>query len=182
MAVRFALAVLGLFGVMIAPALAQRNGQDAEVNRLIEQLQPSGTRGIRVPGAAPAEPARTATTAPAGVPAVSITVRFPSGSADLTPEAERQLAALGQALSSQALASYRFRIEGHTDTVGSVELNQMLSERRAAAVRDHLTRRYGIDPARLESIGFGKKQLLVSTPDQTPEPRNRRVQVLNLGG
>jgi OmpA-OmpF porin, OOP family len=60
-------------------------------------------------------------------------------------------------------------------------VNQALSERRAAAVREHLTRVYGVDKARLVAIGFGSSQLLVPTPPQVAETRNRRVQVVNIG-
>jgi outer membrane protein OmpA-like peptidoglycan-associated protein len=201
--------VLGALGAVMlcataaGPALAQRDrSTDGDVRRLIDQLSPgSATRGIRVPGAAapsqpategqqnrvaaptarPVTPSQPATTAPPGVPAASITVLFATGSATLTPQAERQLDALGRALTSQQLAAYRFRIEGHTDSVGSRESNQALSERRAAAVREFLMQRFGVPAERLEAVGVGEDQLLVRTPDETPERRNRRVQVLNLG-
>ena len=42
--------------------------------------------------------------------------------------------------------------------------------------------RYGIAASRLEATGLGETQLLVETPDATAEPRNRRVQIVNLGG
>ncbi|UFN47567.1 OmpA family protein [Roseomonas sp. OT10] len=129
-----------------------------------------------------APPPPPATTAPAGVAAVSITVRFATGSSTLTPAAERELAPLGRALSSAELAPYRFRIEGHTDTVGTAEENQLLSERRAAAVREYLVRQFRVAPDRLEAVGLGESQLLVPTGDQVPEARNRRVQVLNISG
>lgn len=131
--------------------------------------------------AAPPRPAPVETTAPTGVPAVSITVQFASGSAELSDAAERALAPLGQALNSATLAPYRFRIEGHTDTVGGEALNRELSQRRSEAVRDYLVRRHGVQPERLEAVGLGKSQLLVATADNVPEHRNRRVQVLNLG-
>jgi outer membrane protein OmpA-like peptidoglycan-associated protein len=191
---------------------------DPAALQLIERLrpQPGGqTRGIRVPGAAPASPAPaqpaaatptdpaapppaaspTSTARPgqsaahpplrettSDAPSVSITVNFATGSARLTPAAEAALAPLGRALTSPELAGYRFRIEGHTDTVGDAASNQLLSERRAAAVRDFLIRRYGVDPARLEAVGLGETQLLEPTPDETPNARNRRVQVVNIGG
>ncbi len=114
-------------------------------------------------------------------PSVSITVTFASGSATLTTEAERALSPLGRALTAAELAPYRFRIEGHTDSVGDAAMNQNLSERRAAAVRDYLIRTYGVDAARLVAVGFGSSQMLVQTPPQTAEARNRRVQIVNLG-
>jgi outer membrane protein OmpA-like peptidoglycan-associated protein len=88
---------------------------------------------------------------------------------------------LGRALSNQALVDYRFRIEGHTDTVGSRQYNNTLSDRRAAAVVDYLANNFHVDRSRVEAIGMGKDGLLVPTADQTAEPRNRRVQVVNLG-
>lgn len=179
----------------LSPAAAQSSpGVDPLVGRIIDQLTPGSTRGIRVPQqeitqpgqnlsrARPAEaPIRADTTAPSGTPALSVLVNFASGSATLSSEAERALAPVAQALASTALATFRFRIEGHTDTTGDVASNQALSERRAAAVRDFLVQRYGVSPNRLEVVGLGDTNLLVRTGMQVPEVRNRRVQVLNIG-
>jgi len=117
----------------------------------------------------------------ADAPSASITVTFSTGSWALTPDAERALAPLGRALSSRDLAAFRFRIEGHTDTVGDAAMNQALSERRAAAVREYLIAKFGVDPNRLVAVGLGETQLLVPTPPQTSNARNRRVQVVNIG-
>ncbi|MGK7862577.1 OmpA family protein [Falsiroseomonas sp. E2-1-a4] len=179
---------LGL-ALLLAPAAAW--AQVPEVERLIEGLDPASpvTRGIRVPappgaGVPPGIPAPdlTTTTAPPGAAAISLTVTFASGSAELGPDATRVLDNLGQALGSPRLAGYRFRVEGHTDTAGPASMNQALSDRRAAAVRDLLIKRHSVDPARIEAVGLGETQLLVPTQDETAEPRNRRVQVVNLGG
>ena len=159
---------------------------------LIELLRPPGDRGNQGgfsttgPSTSRARPAAdeaaARTTAPEGTAAAALALPFPSGSAALTPEAEKVLEALGRALNSSELARYRFRIEGHTDTAGEAPANLLLSERRAATVRDHLINRHGVAAARLEALGLGETQLLVQTPDATSEPRNRRVQILNLGG
>lgn len=140
---------------------------------------PAATGQARVASAKPV--AHAAAPAAVGGPSVNLTVNFPNGSADLTPEAMATLDALGKALASSDLANYRFRIEGHTDTVGSPEYNRTLSERRAEAVVNYIESKYGVDAARLQAVGMGEEGLLVSTPAQTPEPRNRRVQVINLG-
>jgi outer membrane protein OmpA-like peptidoglycan-associated protein len=90
------------------------------VARPVAPALPASEQAAAVPAArAPqvAEPRRR-TTAPADVPSASITVTFPSGSAELTPAAEAALLPLGRALSSQDLDAFRFRIEGHTDRVG----------------------------------------------------------------
>ena len=114
-------------------------------------------------------------------PSVNLTVNFPTGSAVLTPGARASLHALGRALMSKDLASFRFRIEGHTDSVGSKDENLRLSQARAEAVVAYLSSQYNVQPARLQAAGMGQEQPFVATPPQTPEPRNRRVQVINIG-
>jgi OmpA-OmpF porin, OOP family len=189
------------------PAFAQGN---PSADQIINSLKPSGnlvsggTRGIRLaapttdaapaaaPAPAPAQQPRVASSRPTAVPvapssaptsgpAVNLTVNFANGSAELTPDAMRTLDELGRALASKDLAAYRFRIEGHTDTVGARDYNQSLSERRAEAVVSYVSRKYGVEPSRLQAVGMGEEGLLVATPPQTAEPRNRRVQVINLG-
>lgn len=194
-----------LLGGSGGPALAQRAGGEAEVQRLIDQLNPgSRTRGIRLPSDSgapasppaaapagqervaapmgkPATPARRPAEAAEANPSANLTVLFASGSAALTPEAARSIDPLGRALTSPALAPYRFRIEGHTDRVGSRDTNQQLSEARAQAVRAYLIERYGVQPGRLDAVGLGEDQPVVATADETPERRNRRVMIVNLG-
>ena len=130
--------------------------------------------------AAPAHGVAQAQPAISG-PSVNLTVNFPTGSTVLTPGARASLDALGRALMSKDLASFRFRIEGHTDSVGSKDENLRLSQARAEAVVAYLTGQYNVQPARLQAAGMGQERPLVSTPPQTPEPRNRRVQVINIG-
>ena len=167
-----------------APTLTPAAPATPLVGTQAPATQPAAPQAAQPPATAtarPVPPPPRETTAPADVPAVSLTVTFASGSARLTPQAEQTLNILGRALASAELAPFRFRIEGHTDTTGSRALNQTLSEERAAAVRDYLIQRHGISPQRLVAVGFGQDQLLVPTPDNTPEARNRRVQVVNIG-
>lgn len=186
---------------MSGAAMAQQSA-----DQIIAALKPSGnlitgaTRGIKL-GGSPGTPSAPAThsvaaatptyhapsaakpvsTTPAAGPSVNLTVNFPSGSADLTSAARESLDGLGKALASSDLANFRFRIEGHTDNVGSREVNLELSQRRAEAVVGYLTNQYHVQPTRLEAVGMGQESPVVDTPPQTPEARNRRVQVINLG-
>lgn len=116
-----------------------------------------------------------------GLASIDLVVHFASGSARLSPDATATLDNLGRALASPDLAAYRFRVEGHTDTVGGDAPNQSLSQQRAQTVIEYLEHRRGIAPARLQAAGYGKTRLAVATPDQTPEPRNRRVRIVNIG-
>ena len=168
---RSTIALLALLGALAtAPARAQSN---PSVEEMIRSLTPTpggpATRGIHVGQQPPA------------APAVSLNVLFATNSAELTPQAVQTLNDLGRALTDPSLASYRFRVEGHTDTVGSPGYNKALSDRRATAVAAYLAERFHVDPARLQPVGMGEDGLLVPTPDQTPESRNRRVLVVNLG-
>jgi OOP family OmpA-OmpF porin len=156
---------------------------DAIINALKPPAAPSAfaTRGIR-PGGTPREtPAPADPSAEPAGPSINLTVNFPTGSADLTQAARASLDALGKALASGELLTFRFRIEGHTDNVGSREENRALSQRRAEAAVSYLTSQYNVAPRRLEAVGMGQEHPLVETPPQTPEARNRRVQVINLG-
>ena len=160
------LAVIGALAA--APARAQDNPSTKE---MVQSLIP--VRGIRIPvrGIRIGKPA----------PAVSLNVTFATGSAELTPEAIQTLDDLGRALTDPALAAYRFRLEGHTDTVGGRDYNKALSDRRALAVAAYLAEQYRVDLNRLQPVGMGQDGLLVPTPDQTAEARNRRVLVVNIG-
>jgi outer membrane protein OmpA-like peptidoglycan-associated protein len=59
----------------------------------------------------------------------------------------------------------RIEVQAHADQLGSDEYNQQLSERRAEAVRDYLAAR-GIDPARIELIGYGKALPVKACPGE----------------
>jgi outer membrane protein OmpA-like peptidoglycan-associated protein len=65
---------------------------------------------------------------------------------------------------------------GHTDTMGDAKANLALGLRRAMSVRDILVRA-GFAPSTIEVATHGEADLLVKTPDATPEPRNRRVEI-----
>jgi len=179
--------------LVLAPLPAAAQGNPSS-DQIIQSLKPTGnltgggTRGIRVanPNAAQETPQAGAVGAtPAGAasaPSVSLSVQFASGSSDLTPAAHQILDQLGKALTSSELSQYRFRIEGHTDTVGAVAYNRALSQQRAEAVAAYLEGKFGVSVNRLQTVGMGEQGLLVPTPPNTPNEKNRRVNVVNLGG
>ena len=77
----------------------------------------------------------------------------------------------------QADSTLRLRVEGHTDTEGTDERNQKLSDRRARAVV-HYLEKHGIAPERMESIGYGSTRPIAD--NDTPEgmAQNRRVDMI----
>jgi len=70
-------------------------------------------------------------------------------------------------------------VEGHTDSVGSDDYNQGLSEQRAASVRLALINR-GIAAERIVTIGYGKKYPLAGNETAAGRQQNRRVEVIIL--
>jgi outer membrane protein OmpA-like peptidoglycan-associated protein len=77
--------------------------------------------------------------------------------------------------------SRRVMIEGFTDSTGSAEHNQELSERRAKAVRDALTAK-GVDPSRLDVRGYGENFPVASNNTAVGRQLNRRVEVVISNG
>lgn len=65
---------------------------------------------------------------------------------------------------------------GHTDTMGTQQANFGLGLKRAMMVRNLLVAA-GLEGSSIEATSVGELDLLVKTPDETPEPRNRRVDI-----
>ena len=108
----------------------------------------------------------------------SRTLFFENDSLTLTARSEADLRTLLESIKTRK--AVEIVITGHTDTVGTDDYNDELSRERADAVKLALLpilKEYGVDAGSVISVGRGKRELLVQTPDQTPEPRNRRVQV-----
>lgn len=183
-----------------APLQAQERGEVVELKseeitpeRLIEILEPkSSTRGVGIENATkhPQAPhcklvhrrlTRGIKLAPvAAMPAVPI--HFGFNSARLEPQAIPMLDALGAAIASERLAPFCFSIEGHTDAVGSHAFNDRLSQRRAEAVVRYLVHKFAVEPQRLVPVGRGKRVPLADNDSDEGRQRNRRVEIVNLGG
>jgi OOP family OmpA-OmpF porin len=67
-------------------------------------------------------------------------------------------------------------IGGHTDSIGSSEYNQSLSQRRVNEVMRILISNYGIDAARLSALGYGETHPLVENNTEVNRAKNRRVE------
>jgi len=102
-------------------------------------------------------------------------VSFDLDSAQLRPEALDTYAKIANVLKTYDKTV--IHVVGHTDTTGSAEHNQSLSERRAAAVGTYLSQ-LGVPGARIRQEGRGERELLVRTADNVNEARNRRVDIV----
>ncbi|GFO66686.1 hypothetical protein GMLC_02650 [Geomonas limicola] len=99
---------------------------------------------------------------------------FEFGSAQLLPESEQLLPEIARAVNARRPAEVS--VEGHADTVGTLEYNYNLGLRRATAVAERLAA-LGAAPVRVDAASRGKNDPQVKTPDETPEPRNRRAEI-----
>lgn len=102
-------------------------------------------------------------------------VAFASGQSQLRPEARESIGKLVEFV--QADPEKSIRIEGHTDSTGSANANQVLAQKRAEAVRDALAAA-GIDAARMTTVGIGEDQPIASNETGEGRARNRRVEVI----
>ena len=103
-------------------------------------------------------------------------IQFPVGQATLTPENYMLLSKVQQAI--QTFGQPTVVIEGHTDSTGSAQVNQELSQKRAEAVKTYLVANNTLPENRIQAFGYGPDRPLA--PNTTPEGRaiNRRIDVL----
>jgi outer membrane protein OmpA-like peptidoglycan-associated protein len=105
-------------------------------------------------------------------------VLFDTGSYTLKTGAREKLAKIsGIVLAHPGL---NLQIEGHTDSVGSDEMNQQLSERRADSVRAFLAEQ-GVPGSAISARGFGKTQPVAGNDTAEGRQRNRRVELVVNG-
>jgi outer membrane protein OmpA-like peptidoglycan-associated protein len=105
-------------------------------------------------------------------------VLFDTGKSDLRSQAREALAKLtGIVLNYPSL---RLAIEGHTDSTGSAEFNQTLSEKRANAVRDFLVTQ-GLDMSSLSAQGLGMNNPVADNSTAEGRQKNRRVEIIVSG-
>jgi outer membrane protein OmpA-like peptidoglycan-associated protein len=105
-------------------------------------------------------------------------VLFDFNSANLKPGAREKLAKVAGIL--LAYPGLEIALEGHTDSIGSDQYNQNLSERRAQSVRTYLVGS-GINQDMVRAMGFGESQPVVSNDNSAGRQQNRRVELVVSG-
>jgi len=104
----------------------------------------------------------------------SFLLYFRKGEDELTAESKKEIEKMIAELAKRPAAE--ISVIGHTDTVGSIQFNDKLSLQRAKRVRQLLIAR-GVPTEGIAIAGRGERELLVATPDNVDEPRNRRVEI-----
>jgi outer membrane protein OmpA-like peptidoglycan-associated protein len=106
-------------------------------------------------------------------------VQFATGTADLNSAARESLARLAGIVASYP--DLKFKIEGHTDNVGSTENNNVLSLRRAISVRDYLIGQH-VAASNIDAEGLGSTHPIADNETEDGRARNRRVEIVITGG
>lgn len=99
---------------------------------------------------------------------------FETGGAELTAPSKALLPKILER--ARARTGLDLSVIGHSDTQGKADANEALALKRASVMAEQL-RQLGLQNATLTVESHGERNLLVATPDETPEPRNRRVEI-----
>ena len=104
----------------------------------------------------------------------SFLLYFITGTDELTDESKNELPRILTELAQRPAPDVL--VIGHTDTVGELRANDVLSAQRAERMKGYLID-IGIPPERIRVSGRGEREPLVPTGDEVDEPRNRRVEI-----
>jgi outer membrane protein OmpA-like peptidoglycan-associated protein len=105
-------------------------------------------------------------------------VLFDIGKYDLKPAARERLARISGIVT--AYPDLKMEVEGHTDSTGSDEFNQVLSEKRANSVRDYLVTN-GVSTDNIVARGLGKSEPIADNKTAAGRKLNRRVEMIVSG-
>jgi outer membrane protein OmpA-like peptidoglycan-associated protein len=101
-------------------------------------------------------------------------IYFKTGGASLTPESDAFIPSVFATIQQRGIAAVS--VIGHTDTVGDPAFNEQLGMLRAQSIAK-LLKQKGLQTLEMTVASHGERNLLVKTPDNTPEPKNRRVEI-----
>lgn len=105
---------------------------------------------------------------------VTLKINFDFDKSDIKPQYHQELADFASYMRQQQSFTV-VEIAGHTDSVGSDEYNQKLSERRAKAVRDYLVNELGMDDKLFSAVGYGESKPIATNDTDAGRAENRRI-------
>ncbi|MDR2683904.1 MAG: OmpA family protein [Prevotellaceae bacterium] len=100
-------------------------------------------------------------------------IQFETGKSSIKSSSNRILNQIVQIMKDNP--DFQLEIGGHTDSIGSLEMNMDLSDRRAAAVKAYLAKQ-GVEESRMTSQGFGSTQPVATNTTSAGRAENRRVE------
>ena len=130
-------------------------------------IKPLGAKGLK-----PSEAELVSALPP---PAKSFTLYFLEGTTEMTATSAPRVDEIRTEIAGRPGAEVQ--VTGHTDTVGSEQDNDTLSQKRAEEILNLLASK-GFDPTIMSAVGRGERELQVPTDDNVNSPVNRRVEVI----
>ena len=103
-------------------------------------------------------------------------INFDTGKSTIKPESAKTISEVAKVLSDDP--ALNIFLVGHTDNVGSIESNMKLSQNRAEAVLQSLTKDHGIQGSRLKSAGCGPFAPVATNDSEEGRAKNRRVELV----
>ncbi|MBC2742190.1 MAG: OmpA family protein [Desulfosarcina sp.] len=103
-------------------------------------------------------------------------MQFPVGKSIIMPENYALLSKAQKAI--RTFDDPRVIVEGHTDTTGSDEVNTLLSQQRAEAVREYMIANQTLPPDSISAVGYGSERPLASNATSAGRAINRRIDIL----
>ena len=110
---------------------------------------------------------------------VKLKVNFDFDKSDIKPQYHQELADFATFMKQYPGVSVE--IDGHTDSKGTDEYNQKLSQRRANSVREYLVKKLGMDGSKLTAVGFGESKPVASNDTDAGRAENRRIEAVLKG-
>jgi OOP family OmpA-OmpF porin len=107
---------------------------------------------------------------------MTLSINFDIGKALIRPEYYDEVARVGEFMKKYPTTTAV--IEGHTDKVGSSNLNLETSQRRAESVVNYLVEKCGIDSSRLSAKGYGSTRPVVNNSTEAGRQKNRRIEAI----
>lgn len=105
---------------------------------------------------------------------------FDFDKSELKPEGKKVVKEISNELTKEN-ATGTLKIEGHTDSIGTNEYNQKLSERRAQSVENEFKQNITTDKIKYETRGYGEERPIADNATKEGRAKNRRVEI-NFGG
>lgn len=105
-------------------------------------------------------------------------IRFESGKFDINPVYSDEIRKVADLM--KQYPEIKVAIEGHTDSLGKMSDNMLLSRRRAQAVMKELVDSHGIDRSRIRAVGYGPKRPIAKNSTEKGRERNRRVEARRI--
>ncbi len=106
---------------------------------------------------------------------LTLLLQFDTNRADIRPEHIKDMDAAAAFINKYP--GKKILVAGHTDSDGSAEYNQLLSQKRADAVRDYLIKNYNLEGTNIMARGYGESRPIADNSSAAGKQQNRRVEI-----